>query len=115
MKCQRCPKQATLHITEVLGEDASVISRKGLTPHPRVAFLRRINRGLITVALVAAVPVGLGLWLSPTLVRIGLIGAGIFGGSATIWTTSDAVTWTPVTLAPTARALHVVAGPDDRD
>ena len=21
MKCQRCPKQATLHITEVLGED----------------------------------------------------------------------------------------------
>jgi hypothetical protein len=42
----------------------------------------------------------------------GLVGAGILGGAATVWTTSDAVTWTPVTLAPTGRALHVVAGPD---
>ncbi len=42
----------------------------------------------------------------------GLIGAGILGDAATVWTTSDAVTWTPVTLAPAARALHIVAGPD---
>jgi hypothetical protein len=47
-----------------------------------------------------------------TSVPGGLIGAGLLGHAAAVWTTSDAVTWTPTTLAPSGRALHIVAGPN---
>ncbi|MDI6105727.1 PH domain-containing protein [Actinoplanes sp. NEAU-A12] len=70
------PREEALRVaTEIIGQDSSLIARRGLTAHPRLALWRRINRGLTTVALIAAVPVGLGLWLSPTLVRIGWISA----------------------------------------
>ncbi|MEU2871371.1 PH domain-containing protein [Streptomyces olivoreticuli] len=59
--------------SEVLGVDPSFTIRAGLTRHPRAALRRRINRALIWAVLIAAVPVGLGLWLGPGLVRAGWI------------------------------------------
>ncbi|MCC3766875.1 PH domain-containing protein [Streptomyces sp. UNOC14_S4] len=59
---------------EVLGTDRSLVLRAGLTRHPRAALRRRVNRALMWTVLITAVPVGLGLWLGPGLVRAGLIG-----------------------------------------
>lgn len=70
------PREEALRVaTVVLGQDSSLIAREGMTPHPRIALVRRINRSLPTVALIAAVPVGLGIWLSPALMWTGLVGA----------------------------------------
>ncbi|MGW2325169.1 PH domain-containing protein [Streptomyces sp. NPDC001700] len=59
-----------------VSEHGGLIERDGLTGHPRAALRRRINRALIWSVLIAAVPVGLGLWLSTGLVIGGVI-AGV--------------------------------------
>ncbi|WP_157254456.1 PH domain-containing protein [Nonomuraea typhae] len=41
-----------------------------LGAHPRVALRRRITRGLLVLAGIAVVPLGLGLWLTPVLVHV---------------------------------------------
>ncbi|WP_035796312.1 PH domain-containing protein [Kitasatospora mediocidica] len=52
---------------------AGLMAGDGLTAHPRVALRRRTNRALTAVLLIAAVPLGLGLWLGPAL----LVTAGV--------------------------------------
>ena len=42
----------------------------------------------------------------------GLIGAGVDGPAAAVWTSSDGTSWSEVTLASAGRAVHVVAGAD---
>lgn len=60
---------------EVLAEQRSPAALTELTPHPRAALRRRVNRALAVVALLAAVLVGFGLWLTPVLVHAGWIAA----------------------------------------
>ncbi|MET7327513.1 PH domain-containing protein [Nonomuraea sp. NPDC005650] len=73
------PRDEALRIAaEVLPAAASpaereLLTRDGLAPHPRAALRRRINQALMAAAAIAAVPVGLGLWLDPALVTIGWI------------------------------------------
>ncbi|WP_438310151.1 PH domain-containing protein [Streptomyces sp. HUAS TT3] len=58
---------------DVLGEDTSPTAEALLVPHPRAALRRRFNRALMYAALVAAVLIGPGLWLTPVLVHTGWI------------------------------------------
>ncbi|MEU3188629.1 PH domain-containing protein [Streptomyces sp. NPDC006923] len=68
------PRAEVLRVAaEVLAEDESPTTLAALVPHPRVALRRRLNRALSVTLLTAAVPVGLGLWLTPVLVHIGWI------------------------------------------
>ncbi|MFI0820601.1 PH domain-containing protein [Streptomyces sp. NPDC021098] len=54
-------------------DEPGLIERQGLLRHPRAALRRRINRALMWSVLIAAVPVGLGLWLGTGLVIAGVI------------------------------------------
>ncbi|WP_433221291.1 PH domain-containing protein [Microtetraspora malaysiensis] len=54
-------------------EERNLLTRDGLARHPRAALRRRINRALTAAIAIAAVPIGLGLWLDPALVTIGWI------------------------------------------
>ncbi|SEB92970.1 PH domain-containing protein [Streptomyces melanosporofaciens] len=68
------PRGEALRVAaEALPTGPGLIERKGLLPHPREALRRRINRALIWSVLIAAVPVGLGLWLGSWLVITGVI------------------------------------------
>ncbi|MEU2393800.1 PH domain-containing protein [Streptomyces sp. NPDC007369] len=58
---------------DVLGESASPTAEAVLVPHPRAALRRRLNRALMYAALVAALFIGFGLWLTPVLVHTGWI------------------------------------------
>jgi hypothetical protein len=40
----------------------------------------------------------------------GLIAVGVEGPAAMAWTTADGKQWSPITLAPSGRAVHVMAG-----
>ncbi|WKX70507.1 PH domain-containing protein [Streptomyces sp. XD-27] len=62
---------------DVLVDHPALTERAGLTAHPRAALRRRISRAVTATALIAAVPVGLGLWLGPTLVTAGWITAAV--------------------------------------
>jgi hypothetical protein len=42
----------------------------------------------------------------------GVVGVGVGGGAAVALSSADGVTWQSVSLAPSGRAVHVVAGPD---
>jgi hypothetical protein len=42
----------------------------------------------------------------------GLIGVGVEGQAAMAWTTTDGKQWSPITLAPSGRAVHVMTGAD---
>ncbi|WP_433432427.1 PH domain-containing protein [Nonomuraea sp. CA-141351] len=53
--------------------ERELLGRQDLTPHPRAALRRRINQAVMAAILIAAIPVGLGLWLSPALVTTGWI------------------------------------------
>lgn len=68
-------EQAFRVAAEVLREDRAPNVSATLAPHPRVALRRRINKGLTLVALIAAVLIGFGLWLTPALVHAGWITA----------------------------------------
>ncbi|MBF8184341.1 PH domain-containing protein [Nonomuraea sp. K274] len=57
----------------VTHSESEPLSRVGLAPHPRAALRGRINRALAAAVLIAAVPVGLGLWLGPALVAVGCV------------------------------------------
>jgi putative membrane protein len=68
------PRGEALRVAaETLPVGPGLIERKGLTPHPRAALRRRINRALLWTALITAVPVGLGLWLGQWLVVAGCV------------------------------------------
>ncbi|WAP56089.1 PH domain-containing protein [Streptomyces sp. S465] len=70
------PRAEALRVAaEVLPAGSGLIAREGLLPHPRAALWRRINRALMWSALIAAVPVGLGLWLGSWLITTGVITA----------------------------------------
>jgi putative membrane protein len=70
------PRAEALRVAaDVLAEERSPNEAARLVPHPRVALRRRFNRGLIVLALIVAVPLGLGLWLTQVLVHIAWITA----------------------------------------
>ncbi|OPF74086.1 hypothetical protein VT50_0227430 [Streptomyces antioxidans] len=68
------PRGEALRVAaQALPAGPGLIERKGLLPHPKAALRRRINRALMWPVLIAAVPVGLGLWLGRWLVITGVI------------------------------------------
>lgn len=70
------PRDEALRVAaDLLAEEQSPTELTELAPHPRVALRRRINRGLMVLAPVVAIPLGLGLWLTPVLVHTAWITA----------------------------------------
>ncbi|GAA2641903.1 PH domain-containing protein [Streptomyces spororaveus] len=69
------PRDEALRVaSDVLAEEQSPTQMK-LVPHTRAALRRRINRGLMVLAPVVALLLGLGLWLTPVLVHTAWITA----------------------------------------
>ncbi|WP_275560452.1 PH domain-containing protein [Streptomyces sp. 5-6(2022)] len=63
------PRDEAMRVAaQALPTGPGLVERKGLLAHPKAALRRRINRALMWSALIAAVPVGLGLWLGRWLV-----------------------------------------------
>ncbi|MFI1769787.1 PH domain-containing protein [Streptomyces sp. NPDC020800] len=70
------PRDEALRVAaDVLAEEQSPTELTELVPHSRAALRRRINRGLLVLAPVVAIPLGLGLWLTPVLVHTAWITA----------------------------------------
>ncbi|WP_330333032.1 PH domain-containing protein [Streptomyces sp. NBC_00536] len=70
------PRDEALRVAaDVLAEEGSPTELTKLVRHSRAALRRRINRGLLVLAAVVAVPLGLGLWLTPVLVHTAWITA----------------------------------------
>ncbi|MEU6896300.1 PH domain-containing protein [Streptomyces sp. NPDC046557] len=70
------PRAEALRVAaDVLNEERSPTEFAEPVPHPRVALRRRVNRGLLVLAAVVAVPLGLGLWFTPVLVHTAWITA----------------------------------------
>ncbi|MFV2116969.1 PH domain-containing protein [Streptomyces sp. Act-28] len=70
------PRAEALRVAaDVLAEEQSPTELADLVAHPRVARRRRVNRGLLVLAAIVAVPLGLGLWLTLVLVHTAWITA----------------------------------------
>ncbi|SIR45982.1 putative membrane protein [Microbispora rosea] len=67
------PRAEALRVAGQVLTEEWLLNRAGLTPHPRAALRRRINRALIAAVLVAAALAGLGLWLGQAFVTAGWI------------------------------------------
>jgi putative membrane protein len=68
------PRGEALRVAaESLPVGPGLIEREGLLPHPKAALRRRISRAVGWSVLIAAVPVGLGLWLGAGLVIAGVV------------------------------------------
>ncbi|MFJ4849356.1 MULTISPECIES: PH domain-containing protein [unclassified Streptomyces] len=70
------PRQEALRVAaDVLAEERSPTETAQFLAHPRVALCRRINRGLLVLAPLVAVLLGLGPWLGPAAVHAAWITA----------------------------------------